>query len=248
MSRSPPKTQEYVLGLQSLPSAEEYEKLKEQRQKELLREIEAQRQKELEAKRLAAKMDEVSEIERWLFTTEISTANIGEGRGGKGPWFPVHKLNSGHRAVSAIYSSFTLQSEDPKRPTELSVGNQQAAKEGWLPTQVRADDDEADPLVQQISIIKGYITQAKQAGKMDEVKMLTENLKDLQLVVKKEREERRMREEAERKKEAERRKDEERRSEEVAGRKEEANINGEGRAGEEEEDYPDTLNPFAEDV
>ena len=77
---------------------------------------------------------------------------------------------------------------------------------------------------------------------MDEVKMLTENLKDLQLVVKKEREERRMREEAERKKEAERR------SEEVAGRKEEANINGEGRAGEEEEDYPDTLNPFAEDV
>ena len=48
-----------MLGLQSLPSAEEYEKLKEQRQKELLREIELQRQKELEAKRLAGRMDEV---------------------------------------------------------------------------------------------------------------------------------------------------------------------------------------------
>ena len=145
-------------------------------------------------------------------------------------------------AASNELSSFTHQSEDPKRPTELSVGNQQAAKEGWLPTQVRADDDEADPLLQQISIIKGYITQAKQAGKMDEVKMLTENLKDLQLVVKKEREERRVREEeTKRKEEAERRREEERE------RMEAARVNGEGQQGEEEEEYPDTLNPFAED-
>ena len=133
-----------------------------------------------------------------------------------------------------------------KRPTELSVGNQQAAKEGWLPTQVRADDSEDDPLLQQISIIKGYITQAKQAGKMDEVKMLTENLKDLQVVVKKEREERRRKEE-ERRKVEEKRRAEERRAEELR-RAEESNgaVNGENQPGEEE-DYPDTLNPFAED-
>ena len=35
--------------------------MKEKRQKELMREIEAQRQAELEAKRIAARMDEVGE-------------------------------------------------------------------------------------------------------------------------------------------------------------------------------------------
>ena len=55
--------------MQSLPSAEEYERLKEKRQKELMREIEAQRQAELEAKRIAARMDEVREGEgrkKWV--------------------------------------------------------------------------------------------------------------------------------------------------------------------------------------
>ena len=53
--------QDHVFGLQSLPNPDDYERLKEKRQKELLREIEAQRQAELEAKRLAAsRLDEVS--------------------------------------------------------------------------------------------------------------------------------------------------------------------------------------------
>ena len=134
-----------------------------------------------------------------------------------------------------------------KRPTELSVGDKQTTKEGWLPTQVRADDVEDDPLQQQISIIKGYIAQAKQAGKMDEVKMLSENLKDLQMVVKKEREERRG--EEERKREEERRKAHMEREREEERRKTEASENTENDSNDQDQDeeYPDTLNPFAED-
>ena len=126
----------------------------------------------------------------------------------------------------------------------MSVGNQQAAKEGWLPTQVRADDAEDDPLLQQVAIIKGYITQAKQAGKMDEVKMLTENLKDLQLVVDKEKQERR-RKELERRKEMERKREEEMRREEERDDSKKVEENGESYPSEE--DYPDMLNPFAEE-
>jgi rabenosyn-5 len=35
-------------------------------------------------------------------------------------------------------------------------------------------------MVQQMNIIRGYIKQARQAEKLDEVKMLEQNLKDLQ--------------------------------------------------------------------
>ena len=102
---------------------------------------------------------------------------------------------------------------------------------------MKADDAEDDPLLQQISIIKGYIAQAKQAGKMDEVKMLTENLKDLQIVVKKER-----KREEEKKQEEQRRRENEKRAEEESRA---------GTAGDEsrreDEDYPDMLNPFAEE-
>ena len=39
----------------------------------------------------------------------------------------------------------------------------------------------ADPMLQQMEIIRGYIRQAKQAHRLDEVSMLEQNLRDLQL-------------------------------------------------------------------
>ena len=52
---------------------------------------------------------------------------------------------------------------------------------GWKPSEVavtaRSQDD---PMVQQMDIIRGYIKQARQANKLDEVQMLENNLKDLQ--------------------------------------------------------------------
>ncbi|XP_064632775.1 rabenosyn-5-like [Lineus longissimus] len=52
---------------------------------------------------------------------------------------------------------------------------------GWIPADVnqRAHSN-SDPMVQQMNIIREYIKQARKANKLDEVKMLEENLQDLQ--------------------------------------------------------------------
>ena len=53
---------------------------------------------------------------------------------------------------------------------------------GWQPSENvrRAAMDGSDPMVQQMEIIRGYMKQAQQAGKWDEVNMLEENLHQLQ--------------------------------------------------------------------
>lgn len=52
---------------------------------------------------------------------------------------------------------------------------------GWKPIEVHHQGNrDDDPMVQQINIIRGYIKQARQAQKWDEVQMLEENLKELQ--------------------------------------------------------------------
>lgn len=54
-------------------------------------------------------------------------------------------------------------------------------KSGWIPAEINTSySDREDPMVQQMNIIRGYIKQARQAEKLDEIKMLEENLKDLQ--------------------------------------------------------------------
>ncbi|NXM73890.1 RBNS5 protein, partial [Serilophus lunatus] len=53
--------------------------------------------------------------------------------------------------------------------------------EGWLPTSsISRDSEQADPLLQQIDNITSFIQQAKAANRMDEVRMLQENLMQLQ--------------------------------------------------------------------
>ena len=53
---------------------------------------------------------------------------------------------------------------------------------GWKPSEMNSySSDTDDPMIQQMNIIKGYIKQARLAQKFDEVKMLEDNLKELQL-------------------------------------------------------------------
>ena len=56
---------------------------------------------------------------------------------------------------------------------ESVVGN------GWGPVPI-SQGSSPDPMLQQIDIIKGYITQAKQQRKFDEVEMLERNLMELE--------------------------------------------------------------------
>lgn len=67
----------------------------------------------------------------------------------------------------------------PKRQTDHQ--DQPQKKSGWIPQEMKINySNTDDPMVQQMNIIKGYIKQAKQAEKHDEVKMLEQNLQDLQ--------------------------------------------------------------------
>lgn len=52
---------------------------------------------------------------------------------------------------------------------------------GWQPAEgVTIGSKADDPMIQQMNIIRGYIKQARQARKMDEVTMLEQNLHELQ--------------------------------------------------------------------
>lgn len=73
-------------------------------------------------------------------------------------------LNKNEPSVKAKTSQQTLESV---------VGN------GWGPVPI-SQGSSPDPMLQQIDIIKGYITQAKQQRKLDEVDMLERNLMELE--------------------------------------------------------------------
>ena len=68
-----------------------------------------------------------------------------------------------------------------QRPSATPPRRDKASSPGWQPMEVKnkgnADDD---PMIQQMNIIRGYVKQARAAQKWDEVKMLEENLRDLQ--------------------------------------------------------------------
>ncbi|KAL8212628.1 UNVERIFIED_CONTAM: hypothetical protein K2H54_053804 [Gekko kuhli] len=66
---------------------------------------------------------------------------------------------------------------------EISHPKRAAVKkaEGWLPTaSISRQQECADPLLQQIDNITSFIKQAKEANRLDEVRMLQENLRQLQ--------------------------------------------------------------------
>ncbi|OCT83330.1 hypothetical protein XELAEV_18025869mg [Xenopus laevis] len=63
----------------------------------------------------------------------------------------------------------------------LSPSGQVRKVEGWLPTSGHSRNREmSDPLLQQIENITSYIRQAKEAGRVDEMHMLEDNLRQLQ--------------------------------------------------------------------
>ena len=65
---------------------------------------------------------------------------------------------------------------------EESTASNSSVGRGWKPEgETEHASRIADPMLQQMEIIRGYIRQAKQAQRLDEVTMLEQNLRDLQL-------------------------------------------------------------------
>lgn len=130
--------QENVIGLQSLPSEEQYQKLQEARKLEIQRRIAKERQATMEAQERERRKHEQKE-----------------------------NMHKGAESVPR-------QTEERKRS-----GSQKLS--GWIPQESSVNfSDRDDPMVQQMNIIRGYIKQARQAQKFDEVNMLEQNLKELQ--------------------------------------------------------------------
>ncbi|CAI4228345.1 unnamed protein product [Auanema sp. JU1783] len=86
------------------------------------------------------------------------------------------KLVTQKPPLSSSYSS----------PITTVSSRTKATDEGWTPNQTRAynpfldEEDMQHPMYEQRDIIKGYLTQAVAAGRLEEVDMLERNLKDLE--------------------------------------------------------------------
>ncbi|BFZ10752.1 hypothetical protein BsWGS_13791 [Bradybaena similaris] len=161
--------QENLMGLQSLPTEEEYNKLREARAAEMQRKIAAERQAAMEAQERERQEREKLEKERQL--KELGLQSQGS-----------PKL--GHRRVASggdkrrllgtkVPLSLTVKSHT-RNSSDTNVGA------GWKPSEEALKVSKAsDPMLQQMEIIRNYIRQAKQAQRADEVLMLEQNLRDL---------------------------------------------------------------------
>lgn len=146
--------QENLLGLPSLPTEDELAKL------QTAKRVEAQ-QRIADEKRVAAERERRKREEQLLSEELERTANAA-----------VRRNSTRDSATLPTRVRF-----DPKS------GDLVGLAAGWKPTEVAQGRTTSsdDPMVQQMNIIRGYIRQAKDAGKWDEVQMLQENLKELQL-------------------------------------------------------------------
>ncbi|XP_077977542.1 rabenosyn-5-like [Glandiceps talaboti] len=144
--------QDTMLTLPSLPSPEQFEKVKAQREAAIARKLEEQRQAAVEEQRREQERKEQERRRQERFRPQFSGT-------------PVH---------------FRGREEDI--PRERTVTRESVGAEGWGPTQVPAGTAAAsnDPMLQQMDIIRGYIQQAREAQKHDEVQMLESNLRELQ--------------------------------------------------------------------
>ncbi|XP_060079177.1 rabenosyn-5-like [Ylistrum balloti] len=140
--------QENVIGLQALPTEEQYAVLQERRKQQVQRRIALERQATLEAQEREMKQREQKEQKD---QPSKPAAGIPAGP----PSGKVKTKDGRDRSGSQILS-------------------------GWIPSESTINfNDKDDPMIQQMNIIRGYIKQAKQAQKLDEVTMLEQNLKEL---------------------------------------------------------------------
>ena len=130
--------QENMVGLQNLPTEEQYAKLQSKRTEQIQKQIALERQQTLHAQQ-----EEQKKLEK-----QASVQSNEEKKESTG---------SSHKKTNSVGST-----------------------KGWKPAENTIKPSTSDPMLQQIEIIKGYIKQAKDAKRWDEVNMLEQNLKDLQ--------------------------------------------------------------------
>lgn len=145
--------QENLLGLPSLPTEEELAKIQEANRREAQRRIAEEKRKAMERERELKRREEQKLADEQQKSTPFSGRR--------------------NTRESLVYpQTSVLSNRKVEEGTRLS---------GWKPVEVPSDrTSNEDPMIQQMNIIRGYIKQAKEAQKWDEVQMLQENLEELQ--------------------------------------------------------------------
>ena len=133
---------ETLVGLPSLPSDDELEKIKERKREEIARRVQEERRRQEEARQ---KYQSLQERRRSDTPAKIKQSPSGS------------KFN---QSSVSYESGFVLSSNNQQRDIVTGVTD--------------------DPMLQQIQIIRGYIAQARQQNRFDEVHMLETNLQMLQ--------------------------------------------------------------------
>jgi len=133
---------ETLVGLPSLPSEEELEKIKERKREEIARRVQEERRRQEEARQ---KYQSLQERRRTETPGKMRHSPSGS------------KFN---QSSVSYESGFVLSSNNQQREIVTGVTD--------------------DPMLQQIQIIRGYIAQARQQNRFDEVHMLETNLEMLQ--------------------------------------------------------------------
>ncbi|XP_022105378.1 rabenosyn-5-like isoform X2 [Acanthaster planci] len=148
----------------TLPTKEELQKLQQERRAAIARRIQEEKEAELEAQRQERLSQERRE-QRALENTKKGHVRI--------PSWPLNlNLNLN-------------KSKQDTSPTKSSTGGGARTLEGgWKPSamseaELMASSD--NPMVQQMNIIRNYIRQAREMQRADEVRMLEENLRELEM-------------------------------------------------------------------
>lgn len=135
--------QQNMIWLQSLPTEQEINEIKEEKRLEAQRRVEEERQKAIMREKKRKEDD-------------------------------LKKLNQKTDGI-------TIFKDKPISNNNVH-SNENKTYSGWKPSETKPlVDSESDPMLQQITIIKNYIREAKNAKKFDEMRILQQNLKELQL-------------------------------------------------------------------
>ena len=160
---------------QSLPSEDDYNKLRQARAAEIQRRIAAERRAAMEAQ------------DRERAERERQSRDVGSGQ----PLSPHEEgVKMGHRRIGSggdvtkkkFLAGIVGSKASGKGHTRNDSDGSGNSYGGWKPSedhQRLSRSNNSDPMLQQMEIIRGYIRQAKEAQRMDEVTMLEQNLRDL---------------------------------------------------------------------
>ena len=162
-----------MFTMPGLPTAEKYAELRQQRELELAR-------RRREEKLIIETMSGTSSVSlrkspaanrKLSSNTKIARSDEDSEDDTKNSSF-FRTDNLGFR------SPFSRKEPKPKTLTAVSINKSSGT--GWGPVQVTMGSS-PDPMVQQMEIIKGYIRQARQEKRYDEVRLFEQNLKELEL-------------------------------------------------------------------